>query len=75
MAGQRRLRREHHTVGWVWALPIELAAAPEMLDEKHETSSCDAGDPSLYTLGCVGGHIIVSLVYLKPIQERIRRLQ
>jgi hypothetical protein len=46
-----------------------------MLDEKHETSSCDAGDPSLYTLGCVGGHIIVSLVYLKPIQERIRRLQ
>jgi hypothetical protein len=32
----RRLRRDEYTVGWVCALPIELAAAQEMLDEEHE---------------------------------------
>jgi nucleoside phosphorylase len=30
-----------------------------MLDEKHDASICDAGDPSLYTLGCVSGHKVV----------------
>ena len=29
----RQLRHEDDTVGWVCALPIELAAAQEMLDE------------------------------------------
>ena len=31
----RPLRRENYTVGWVCALPVELAAAQEMLDEEH----------------------------------------
>ncbi|KAF2188797.1 hypothetical protein K469DRAFT_724207 [Zopfia rhizophila CBS 207.26] len=31
----RQLRREDYTVGWVCALPVELAAAKEMLDEEH----------------------------------------
>ncbi|KAJ5883048.1 kinesin light chain [Penicillium subrubescens] len=52
MAGQRSLRRDHYTAGW-------LAAAQEMLDEKHDASICDAGDPSLYTLRCIGGHNVV----------------
>ncbi|CAI7645715.1 unnamed protein product [Penicillium pancosmium] len=49
-----------YTVGWVSALPIELAAAQEMLDEEH-------GDPhyktppedTLYTFGRIGEHNVV----------------
>ena len=59
MAGQRRPRRKPYTVGWVCALPIELAAAQEVIDEKHGASICDGGDPSLYTLGCIRGHNVV----------------
>ena len=32
---QRRLRHGDYTIGWVCALPIELAAARQMLDEEH----------------------------------------
>jgi hypothetical protein len=30
------LRRLEYTVGWICALPVELAAAQEMLDEEHD---------------------------------------
>ncbi len=33
---RRHLRRDEYTVGWVFALPIEPAAAQEMLDEEHD---------------------------------------
>jgi hypothetical protein len=33
---QPRLTRKDYTVGWVCALPVELAAAQEMLDEEHQ---------------------------------------
>ena len=57
---QRLLRREEYTVGWVCALPIELAAALEMLDEKHEDLSRDEPhDTNLYTLGRIGKHNVV----------------
>ena len=54
----RRLRREDYTVGWVCALPIELAAAQEMLDEEHPDLERDAADndENLYALGSIGGH-------------------
>jgi nucleoside phosphorylase len=52
----RRLRREEYTVGWVCALPVELAAAQEMLDAEHNTSPYDAHDTNLYTCGRVGEH-------------------
>ena len=55
MAG-RRLRHEEYTVGWVCALPIELAAAQEMLDVEHE--QLQDGD-TIYTLGQVGEHNVV----------------
>jgi hypothetical protein len=58
MAG-RRLRREEYTVGWVCALPIELAAAQEMLDEGHESLHHDADDTNIYTLGRMGVHNVV----------------
>jgi nucleoside phosphorylase len=55
----RQLRREDYTVGWVCALPVELAAAQEMLDEEHHTPRCDAHDTNLYTCGRVGEHNVV----------------
>jgi nucleoside phosphorylase len=55
----RRLRREEYTVGWVCALPIELAAAQEMLDEEHENFHHDTNDTNIYTLGQIGEHNVV----------------
>ncbi|KAH0536046.1 hypothetical protein FGG08_007053 [Glutinoglossum americanum] len=56
--GNRRLRREDYTIGWVCALPIELAAAQEMLDEEHQAPR-DVADTNLYSLGCTAGHNVV----------------
>jgi hypothetical protein len=58
MAG-RRHRREDYTVGWVCALPVELAATQEMLDEEHETIYHNANDTNIYSLGRIGEHNIV----------------
>jgi nucleoside phosphorylase len=55
----RPLRRNDYTVGWVCALPVELAAAQEMLDEEHDTPPYDAHDTNLYTCGRVGEHNVV----------------
>jgi nucleoside phosphorylase len=56
----RRLRRDEYTVGWVCALPVELAAAQEMLDEEHHDLERDPADndENLYALGSIGGHNI-----------------
>jgi nucleoside phosphorylase len=58
---QRRLRREDYTVGWVCALPVELAAAKAMLDEKHEDALREVGDNdvNVYCMGSVAGHNVV----------------
>jgi nucleoside phosphorylase len=56
---RRRLRREEYTVGWVCALPIELAAAQEMLDEEYEDLEHDEDDNNLYSLGRIGDHNVV----------------
>ena len=57
----RPLRREDYTVGWMCALPIELAAPQEMLDEEHPDLERDpAGhDENLYSLGSIGSHNVV----------------
>jgi nucleoside phosphorylase len=55
----RRLRRDEYTVGWVCALPTELAAAQEMLDEEHDTPPSGAHDTNIYTCGRVGEHNVV----------------
>jgi nucleoside phosphorylase len=57
----RQLRHEDYTVGWVCALPIELAAATEILDEQHANLQRNAGDKdeNLYILGSIGGHNVV----------------
>jgi nucleoside phosphorylase len=50
---------EDYTVGWVCALPIELAAATALLDEEHKSFPYDDNDPNLYTLGRIGEHNVV----------------
>jgi nucleoside phosphorylase len=56
---RRQLRREEYTVGWICALPVELAAAQELLDEEHEDLEQDEHDNNLYSLGRVGDHNVV----------------
>ena len=54
-----RLHREDYRVGWVCALPVELAAAKVMLDERHQDLPRDDNDANLYTLGRIGEHNVV----------------
>ena len=53
------LRREDYTVGWVCALPVEVAAARVMLDERHQNLPRNENDTNLYTFGRIGHHNIV----------------
>src|SRR5579871_5868097 len=55
----RRLCREEYSVGWVCALPIELAAAQLMLDEEHHHPGQESYNTNLYTLGRIGEHNVV----------------
>lgn len=48
-----------YTVGWICALPVELAAAEEMLDVEHEHLPQSKNDPNIYTLERVGDHNVV----------------
>jgi nucleoside phosphorylase len=56
-----KLRCEDYTIGWVCALPVELAAAQEMLDEEHKNFDCDINghDDNVYSLGSIAGHNVV----------------
>jgi nucleoside phosphorylase len=57
---RRRPLRADYTVGWICALPVELAAAHEMLDEEHQDlPHNDSNDTNLYTLGRIGEHNVV----------------
>ncbi|KAF4991857.1 hypothetical protein FGRMN_7575 [Fusarium graminum] len=57
---RRQPQLSDYTVGWVCALPIELAAAQEMLDDEHmELPHDDVEDTNLYTLGRIGDHNVV----------------
>lgn len=49
------------TVGWICALPLELAAAQGMLEEKYDARELrkDPSDPHQYSLGQIAGHKIV----------------
>jgi nucleoside phosphorylase len=51
---------EEYQIGWICALPIEAAAAQEMLDESFGTlEEQDNTDTNIYTLGRMGKHYIV----------------
>lgn len=52
--------RNEFQIGWICALPVEVAAAKEMLDEKFEPpEEQDPTDPNAYILGRIGKHNIV----------------
>ncbi|PYI05726.1 hypothetical protein BO78DRAFT_419278 [Aspergillus sclerotiicarbonarius CBS 121057] len=45
-----------YTVGWICALPTELAVAEAMLDEIHPALPLPPNDHNAYTLGEIRGH-------------------
>ncbi|KAK3671637.1 hypothetical protein LTR78_008560 [Recurvomyces mirabilis] len=53
--------RDSYAVGWLCALPVELAAAKAMLDDVHPSLPLDANvnDTNNYVLGRIGGHNVV----------------
>ncbi|KAF5857324.1 hypothetical protein ETB97_005973 [Aspergillus alliaceus] len=52
--------QDEFQIGWICALPIEAAAAKEMLDESFGfLDEQDTTDPNIYTLGRIGKHYIV----------------
>ncbi|GJC92741.1 pfs domain-containing protein [Colletotrichum higginsianum] len=54
-----RLSHEAYTVGWVCALPLEMAAAKTMLDNTHQPLAMNPNDSNVYTFGRVGSHNVV----------------
>ncbi|KAF2631053.1 hypothetical protein BU25DRAFT_301776, partial [Macroventuria anomochaeta] len=54
---RRRLDAAAYTVGWICALPVELAAAQVMLDEEYLPH--DDVSSTQYTLGRIGSHNVV----------------
>ncbi|KAL3479372.1 hypothetical protein BJX99DRAFT_222521 [Aspergillus californicus] len=58
MSGIKTLRHADYTVGWICALPKEMAAATAMLDEVHEGLPIQPSDHNTYTLGKLGKHNI-----------------
>ncbi|KAF3150399.1 hypothetical protein EYR41_004733 [Orbilia oligospora] len=55
----RVLSRDHYTIGWICALPLELAAAHAMLDEIHEDIPNLFNDHNGYMFGAIGEHCVV----------------
>ncbi|KIL95675.1 hypothetical protein FAVG1_00413 [Fusarium avenaceum] len=53
------LKHEDYDVGWVCALPIEMAAATAVLDNIHPSLPGHTNDVNTYTLGNIGEHNIV----------------
>ncbi|KAF9892981.1 hypothetical protein FE257_000573 [Aspergillus nanangensis] len=52
------LSHADYTVGWVSAIPIEMAAANAMLDKVHPNLPSPQGDENTYILGRIGNHNI-----------------
>lgn len=59
MAARTVLSYVNYTVGWICALPIEMAAAKLMLDALHPTPPLPSTDQNTYILGNIGQHNIV----------------
>ncbi|EAW15295.1 5'-methylthioadenosine/S-adenosylhomocysteine nucleosidase family protein [Aspergillus clavatus NRRL 1] len=59
---------EEYTIGWVSALPKEMAAATYMLDEYHDEPQWRSpGDCAAYNLGRMGAHNVVIVCLRKGI--------
>lgn len=59
MEARRPLSHEDYTVGWICALPLEMAAAKLMLDTIHPSLPRPPNDQNTYILGNIGEHNVV----------------
>jgi hypothetical protein len=57
-AAANMFSRDDYTVGWICALPNEMAAAKAMLDDIHTDLPVHPSDHNTYTLGRIGNHKI-----------------
>ncbi|EED18934.1 kinesin, putative [Talaromyces stipitatus ATCC 10500] len=57
------LTHDSYTVAWIYALPLEAAAARVMLDKTHSPLPKPSTDLNAYELGEINGHYIV-IAYL-----------
>ncbi|KAJ6258222.1 hypothetical protein Dda_7141 [Drechslerella dactyloides] len=55
----RRLDSKDYTIGWICALPVELAVAVAILDERHPLLPQDEQDKNAYEFGRVGSCNII----------------
>ncbi|OGM44082.1 hypothetical protein ABOM_007276 [Aspergillus bombycis] len=53
------LTHDDYTVGWISALPLEMAAAQLLLDQVHPDLPQPARDCNTYVLGEIAGHNVV----------------
>ncbi|KAF3181864.1 hypothetical protein TWF225_006839 [Orbilia oligospora] len=51
--------RDDYTVGWICAIPLEMAAARAMLDNIHVELPNQEDDRNAYTFGELSGHYVV----------------
>lgn len=58
MPPKKRLAHRDYTIGWISALPLEMAAAKAMLDETHGSLPTPDSDHNTYHLGEIGHHRI-----------------
>ena len=56
MLPPKTLSHDNYTVGWICALPLEMAAATAMLDEIHPSLPQPPNDHNTYTLGAIEDH-------------------
>jgi hypothetical protein len=54
-----QMQREEYTVGWICALPVEMAAAREMIDEAHNDLEYNENEEYMYSLRTIAGHNVV----------------
>jgi hypothetical protein len=53
------LSHDDYTVGWICALPLEMAAAVAILDERHSNLPQSSSDHNNYQLGRIGDHNVI----------------
>jgi nucleoside phosphorylase len=56
---EQKLSHDDYTIGWICALPLEMATAKAMLDEIHTALPITQNDHNSYTLGRISEHNIV----------------
>ena len=59
----KTLTRQDYSVGWICALPKELAAAMVMLHKEHPALPTPVTNQNTYTLRSIGDHHVV-IAYL-----------